>query len=67
MRVKWGQTLRALDARESTWQQIAPLLLDAGYTPTEAVAHLAAHAPTPEAFAAGTTAIVADPVVAFSA
>ncbi len=61
------QTLRALDARESTWQQIAPVLLAAGYTPSEAVAHLAAHAPTPEAFAAGTTEIVAKPVVAFAA
>ena len=60
------ETLRSLDARESTWEVAGATLLEAGYTPGEAVAHLAAHAPTPETFAAGVTAIVDDPVVAFT-
>lgn len=61
------QVLRSLDARESTWEQIAPLLIDAGYTTPEAVAHLAAHTPTPDAFAAAVTTITADPITAFTA
>jgi hypothetical protein len=58
------ETLRSLDTRESTWVRVGPSLLEAGYTEAEAVAHLAAHAPTPEAFAAGVTAVVDDPTAA---
>jgi hypothetical protein len=60
------ETLRSLDTRESTWQRAAPSLLEAGYTEAEAVAHLAAHAPTPETFAVGVTAIVDDPLTALA-
>jgi hypothetical protein len=47
------ETLRSLDTRESTWQRVAPSLLEAGYSEAQAVAHLAAHAPTPKTFAVG--------------
>jgi hypothetical protein len=60
------ETLRSLDTRESTWQRVAPSLLEAGYSEAQAVAHLAAHAPTPETFAAGVTTIVNDPITAFA-
>ena len=60
------ETLRSLDARESTWQRVGPSLLEAGYSEAQAVAHLAAHAPTPETFAAGVMTIVDDPLTAFS-
>jgi hypothetical protein len=59
------EELRQLDTRAHTWELVAPTLLEAGYTPAEAVAHLAAHAPTPATFAAGVTMIVEDPIVAF--
>ncbi|MCU1395343.1 MAG: hypothetical protein JWM34_3771 [Ilumatobacteraceae bacterium] len=60
------EELRRLDSREQTWMQAAPMLLEAGFTPGQAVAHLAAHAPTPETFAAGVVTIVDDPVEAFA-
>jgi hypothetical protein len=59
------EELRQLDTREHTWELVAPTLLEAGYTPSQAVAHLAAHAPTPATFAAGVTTIVDDPIAAF--
>jgi hypothetical protein len=60
------EELRRLDTREHTWELVAPTLLEAGYSPAEAVAHLAAHAPTPATFAAGVTTIIDDPVTAFT-
>jgi hypothetical protein len=60
------ETLRSFDCRESTWERLGPALLEAGYTEAEAIAHLAAHAPTATAFAAGVTTIVDDPVVALA-
>ena len=60
------ETLRSLDGRESTWEVAAATLLEAGYTRGEAVAHLAAHAPTAATFAAGVSAVVDDPVEAFA-
>jgi hypothetical protein len=60
------EMLRSLDQRESTWLRAGPSLLEAGYSEAEAVAHLAAHAPTPETFAAGVAVIVEDPVAAFA-
>jgi hypothetical protein len=60
------EELRRLDAREQTWVAVAPTLLEAGYSVAQAVEHLAAHAPTPEAFAAGVTAIVDSPLEAFA-
>ena len=60
------ETLRSLDTRESTWQRVGPSLLEAGYNEAQAVAHLAAHAPTPETFAVGVTTIVDDPLTAFA-
>jgi antitoxin (DNA-binding transcriptional repressor) of toxin-antitoxin stability system len=60
------ETLRSLDARESTWEVAAATLLEAGYSRGEAVAHLAAHAASPIAFAAGVTTIVDDPADAFT-
>jgi hypothetical protein len=60
------EELRRLDTREHTWTLVGPTLLEAGYTPAEAVDHLAAHAPTPVTFAAGVTAIIDDPTTAFT-
>jgi hypothetical protein len=60
------ETLRTLDGRESTWMRVGPAVLEAGYTPSEAVAHVAAHAPTPETFAAAVTTIVDDAVTALA-
>jgi hypothetical protein len=60
------ETLRSLDGRESTWTRVGPTLLEAGYTTAEAVAHAAAHAPTPDTFAAAVTANVDDAVDALS-
>lgn len=60
------EELRRLDGREHTWTLVGPTLVEAGYTPAEAVDQLAAHAPSPVAFAAGVTAIVDDPTTAFS-
>jgi hypothetical protein len=60
------EELRRLDTREHTWSLVGPTLLEAGYTPAEAVDHLAAHAPTPETFSAGVTTIVDDPNAAFT-
>jgi hypothetical protein len=60
------ETLRTFDTRESTWEIAAATLLEAGYTPAEAVAHLAAHAPTSETFAAGVATIVEQPLDAFT-
>ena len=60
------ETLRSLDARESTWTVAAATLLEAGFSAAEAVGHLVAHAPTPAACAAGVTAIVERPVEAFA-
>ncbi len=56
------EILRRLDSREHTWTLTGPALLDAGYSPAAAVAHLAAHAPTPATFAAAVAAITDDPV-----
>ena len=55
------EELRRLDAREQTWVAVGPTLLEAGYTEAEAVAHLAAHAPTPSTFAAAVEAFVENP------
>jgi len=55
------EELRRLDTREQTWVNVGPTLLEAGYTEAEAVAHLAAHAPTPSTFAAAVEAVVENP------
>ena len=60
------EELRRLDQREHTWELAAPTLVEAGYTVAEAVRHLAAHAPTPDAFAAGVAVLVDSPIEAFS-
>jgi hypothetical protein len=60
------EELRRLDSREQTWVAVAPTLLEAGYSVAQAVEHLAAHAPTPEAFAAGVTTIIDSPLEAFT-
>jgi hypothetical protein len=60
------EALRSLDARESTWEVAAATLLEAGYIPADAVAHLVAHAPTPDACAAGVAAIIDDAAEAFT-
>jgi hypothetical protein len=60
------ETLRSLDTRESTWLRVGPSLLEAGYNEREAVAHLAAHAPSPATFAAATASIIDDPVTALA-
>ena len=52
------EELRRLDQREHTWELAAPTLVEAGYTIAEAVRHLAAHAPTPETFAAGVAVLL---------
>lgn len=60
------ETLRSLDARESTWTTAAAALLDAGYSHAESVAHLVAHAPTPASAAAAVVSIVDQPTDAFA-
>ena len=60
------EELRRLDTRESTWERAAGCLLDAGYSVAETVEHLAAHAPTPSAFAVGVVTIVEQPTEAFA-
>ena len=60
------EELRRLDTREQTWMLVGPSLVEAGYSVAEAVGHLVAHAPTPETFAAGVSAIVDRPVEAFA-
>jgi hypothetical protein len=60
------EELRRLDTRESTWDTVGPLLLEAGYSVAEAVGQLAAHAPTPETFAVGVASIVESPLDAFT-
>jgi hypothetical protein len=60
------EELRKLDTREHTWTLVGPTLLEAGYSPAEAVQHLAAHAPTPATFAAGVATVVDDPASAFT-
>ena len=59
------EVLRGLDQREHTWELVAPTLVEVGYTVAESVRHLAAHAPTPNTFAAGVATIVDSPVDAF--
>jgi hypothetical protein len=60
------ETLRSFDERESTWTRVGPTLLEAGYAAAEAVAQVAAHAPTPATFAAAVSAIVDDAVTALT-
>ena len=60
------EQLRRLDQREHTWEVVGPTLVEAGYTVAEAVGHLAAHAPTPETFAAGVSTLIESPIEAFS-
>ena len=60
------EELRRLDAREHTWMQVGPSLIEAGYSVAQAVTHLAAHAPSPDTFAAGVASIVDHPVDAFA-
>ena len=52
--------------RESTWDAVGPMLLEAGYTMREAVVQLVAHAPTPATFAVGVAAIVESPLDAWA-
>lgn len=60
------EVLRSLDARPHTWETAATTMVESG-TPTAAVIrHLAAHAPTPEAFASGVAMICDRPEVAFA-
>lgn len=60
------ETLRSLDSREGTWERVGPSLLESGYTVGEAVAHIAAHAPTPQTFVAGVVTIVDTSPTAFA-
>jgi len=60
------ETLRSLDSREGTWERVGPSLVEAGYTVGEAVAHIAAHAPTPQTFVAGVVTLVDDAPTAFA-
>ena len=60
------EALRHLDQREHTWEVVAPTLVEAGYSVTEAVGHLAAHAPTPETFAVGVVTLIDTPIEAFA-
>ena len=55
------EELRRLDTREQTWMTVGPTLIEAGYTESESIAHLAAHAPTPTTFAAGVEAVTDNP------
>jgi hypothetical protein len=57
---------RSLDRRESTWERAGAILVEAGYSDAQAIAHLSAHAPTSATFAAGVSAIVDDPVTALA-
>jgi len=60
------EILRRLDTREHTWEVAAHTLEIAGYPTGDVIRQLAAHAPTPETFAAGVNAIETDPTVAFA-
>jgi hypothetical protein len=59
------EVLRHLDTREHTWELAGHRLLEAGYTTGEALRELAAHAPTPETFAAAAVEIEPNPLEAF--
>lgn len=60
------EVLRQLDTRIQSWEQAAAGLLEAGYTPPQAIQQLAAHAPTPETFAAAVEIVDVDPPTAFA-
>jgi hypothetical protein len=60
------EVLRTLDARPHTWELAASTLIEGGMSVEAAVRQLAAHAPTPDAFAVAVTTIVDDPVAAFA-
>jgi hypothetical protein len=61
------EVLRRLDDRPRTWELLGPALLEAGYHPVQALRHIAAHAPTPETFAAGVESITDDVTAVFAA
>ena len=60
------EVLRSLDARPHTWELAAATLLESGMPVDGAVRQLAAHAPTPEAFAVAVHTIVEDPIAAYA-
>jgi hypothetical protein len=60
------EVLRSLDARPHTWEFAAATLLEAGMPVDTAVRQLAAHAPTPDAFAVAVFTIVEDPIAAYA-
>ncbi|MGE3448827.1 MAG: hypothetical protein AB7H92_14745 [Microbacteriaceae bacterium] len=49
--------LRALPSEPRLWELAAATMADGGHPTTTIVAHLVAHAPTPDAFAAGLSAV----------
>ncbi|MFT3851975.1 MAG: hypothetical protein QM733_04450 [Ilumatobacteraceae bacterium] len=59
------EVLRHLDTRERTWELAGHSLLEAGYSPADALRQLALHAPTPETFAAAAVEIEPNPLDAF--
>jgi len=60
------EVLRSLDARPHTWELAAATLLESGMPVAAAVRQLAAHAPTPDAFAVAVHTIVDDPIAAYA-
>jgi hypothetical protein len=60
------EVLRSLDARPHTWELAAATLIETGMTAEAAVRQLAAHAPTPDAFAVAVFTIVEDPIAAYA-
>jgi hypothetical protein len=60
------EVLRSLDARPHTWELAAATLLESGMPADAAVRQLAAHAPTPDAFALAVQTIVEDPIAAYA-
>jgi hypothetical protein len=60
------EVLRSLDARPHTWELAAATLLESGMPVDAAVQQLAAHAPTPDAFAVAVFTIVEDPIAAYA-
>lgn len=53
--------LRHLPEDPHLWELAAGTMATAGHSPAQVAAHLVAHAPTPDAFAAGITALTSDP------
>ena len=54
--------LRHLPQDPHLWELAAGTMATAGHSPAQVAAHLVAHAPTPDAFAAGLATLATDPV-----